>query len=390
MGGSDSQFQKNITGSFTAAAQTQDLTSPNQGTSVIQLIGTWVGTLILEGSNDGTTYVAINLINAATRLNQSSITANGFYLCNTNGYAQIRLRASAWTSGTATINVFGSDALSFPLDPTYGNNGEALPPQSQLIGGSNGTNIYPLKVDDQGRLVTSAITGFGADFSFGDVTTSSTTRVVVRRTTYTEQTTNGQRSIASSSANDTSAGTGARTLKITYLDSTGAGPFTETMTLNGTARVNTVATNICFIEQIEILTAGSGGVNVGTITLFTVPTSGGSAIGTIAVGDNQTFWAHHYVPLSKECNVTGISCGHNGTTVGSGALFTLNSKMLNNSVAVETQLTDFVRLYGQTSTFARNYTSPIKVSGPVRIQTYVTPETSTSTIYRAAFDFFEP
>lgn len=266
------------------------------------------------------------------------------------------------------------------------------PSTANLVGGKNPTdgNIYPLQVDNQGRLVTSAITGFGADFSFGDITTSATTRVLVKRTAYTEQTTNGQRSIASASANDAAAGTGARTLMITYYDQTGAGPFTETMTLNGTARVNTVSTTICFIEQIEVLTAGSGGVNAGIITLFTVPTAGGSAIGTIAVGDNQTFWAHHYVATGKICNITGISCGHNGTTVGSGALFTINARTIGLANGVESQVSDFVRLYGQTSTFARNYASPIKVTGPARLQVYCTPETSSSTIYRAAFDFFEP
>lgn len=298
---------------------------------------------------------------------------------------------------TNPVGADGNGALKVTQQDTSGNvvaapNGSTAPSGSSLVGGKYlaGGTIIPIQVDDQGRLVTSAITGFGADFSFGDVNTSATTRVLVKRTAYTEQTTNGQRSIASASANDTSAGTGARTLKITYYDQTGAGPFTETLTLNGTARVNTVATNICFIEQLEVITAGSGGVNAGIITLFTVPTSGGSAIGTIAAGNNQTFWAHHYVATGKTCNITGISCGHNGTTVGSGALFTINAKTIGLINGVESQISDFVRLYGQTSTFARNYSSPIKITGPARLQVYVTPETSSATIYRAAFDFFEP
>jgi hypothetical protein len=295
------------------------------------------------------------------------------------------------STGLETTPV-GSDASGnlYVIDPSQKDNNTTIPPKSTLIGGSDGTNIVPVAVDELGRLVTSSLTGFGADFAFGDITTAALTRTNVRRTTYVEQTTNGQRSIASASANDTAAGTGARTLKITYLDQTGAGPFEEILTLNGTARVNTVATNICFIEEMEVLTAGSTGSNIGIITLFTVPTSGGSAIGTIAATNNQTFWAHHYVPINKECSVTGISCGHNGTTVGSGALFTLNAKFLDLINGVEFQVSDFVRLYGQTSTFSRSYASPIKVQGPARLQMYVTPETTSSTIYRGAFDFFEP
>lgn len=285
-----------------------------------------------------------------------------------------------------------SDGNLKAITPNIGTNNATTSPKSALIAGNypaGGIQI-PVQVDDQGRLVTSAITGFGANFTFGDITTAALTRVLVRRTAYIEQTSNARRSIASASALDTAAGTGARTVRITYLDVTGAGPFTETITLNGTTYVNTVATNICYIEKIQVITAGSTGSNAGILTLKAATAGGGATIGTINATNNQTFWAHHYVPIGKVCNITGISCGHNGTTVGSGALFTINAFFFTVANGVETQVSDFVRLYGQTSTFARNYASPIKVPGPARLQTYVTPETSTSTIYRSAFDFFEP
>ena len=260
-----------------------------------------------------------------------------------------------------------------------------------LVGKTSTTgNLSYLKVDEFGQLVTTALTGFGADFAFGDVTLAAIAQAVVRRTTYTEQTTNAQRSIASASANDTSAGTGARTVRITYLDQTGAGPYTETVTLNGTSYVNTVATNICFIEQIEAMTAGSGGTNAGILTLKAATAGGGATIGTINAGDRQTFWAHHYVPTGKIANITGISVSHNGTTVGSGGVFIVKAQTLNASNVVEIQLSDFVRLYGQSSTFARAYTSPVKFTGPARLLLYVTPETASSTVYRGAIDFFEP
>lgn len=275
------------------------------------------------------------------------------------------------------------------INPNIVTNNSTTATKSALIAGNYpaGGIQVPVQVDDQGRLVTSAITGFGANFSFGDITTVATTRVPLRRTAYIEQTVNAQREILSSSANDTSAGTGARTVLITYYDQTCAGPFTETVILNGTGVVLTSNTNICFIEKMEVVTAGSTGSNVGTITIRTIADA---VIGTIAPTNNQTFWAHHYVATGKICNITGISCGHNGTTVGSGALFTLQSKPLNNANAIEKQISDFVRLYGQSSTFARNYVSPLKIPGPARLQVYVTPETTTSTIYRCAVDFFEP
>lgn len=225
--------------------------------------------------------------------------------------------------------------------------------------------------------------------SFGDVTTAATTAAKIERTTYTEQTANAQRSIKSASASDAAAGTGARTVKITYFDSTGVGPTTETVTMNGTTCVATVSTTIAYIEKMEVITVGSTLSNVGILTLSSNAACGGTTIGTIAATDNQTFWAHHYVAISKTANVTGISVSHNGTTVGSGGVFTLKFIPINASNQVETQISDFVRLYGQSSTFARTYASPIKVLGPGRLVIYITPETGTSTVYRGAIDFYE-
>jgi hypothetical protein len=360
-------------------------------TVAITITGTWVATLSFEATVDNTNWVAIDGVARPGNLINKTTTVNNTYVFEAGGFIQFRVRASLYTSGTATVAWVSSAAVNLD-DPTYGNNSQTAPTQSQLVSGieTETGNMYPLKVDNEGRLVTSALTGFGANFTFGDRTTAALTRVLVQRTTYTEQTTNAQRSIASASANDTAAGTGARTVKITYFDQTGAGPFTETITLNGVTFVNTVATDICFIEQIDVLTAGSTGSNVGIITLRAAAAGGGAVIGTIAATNNQTFWTHHYVATGKTCNITGISCGHNGTTVGSGALFTLNARPIDVANAVESQISDFVRLYGQTSTFSRVYTSPIKVVGPARIQAYVTPETTSSTIYRCAFDFFEP
>ena len=293
-------------------------------------------------------------------------------------------------SGIQQNNNTDSNDNTIVAPTNVGTNNAAMPGVSALVAGSDGVNLIPLLVDSAGRLITSALTGFGAEFSFGDIATAATTQVAVKRTTYTEQTTNAQRSIVSSNANDTSAGTGARTVKITYLDQTGAGPYTETLTLNGTTPVNTTNTNICFIEQIDVVTVGSAGSNAGIISLKAATAGGGATIGTIAATNNQTFWCHHYVPVSKTCNVTGISCSHNGTTVGSGAVFQLYSKPIGVSNAVVSQVSDFVRLYGQSSTFSRNYASPIKITGPAFLEIKVTPESSSSFTYRSSFDFFEP
>lgn len=288
------------------------------------------------------------------------------------------LEVPATSAGVALHKVSEGDAVS----------GKNV--QGAMVGKDTNGNFTFLKTDLTGGLVTTALTGFGADFSFGDVTLAAIAQAPVRRTAYTEQTTNARRSIASASANDSAAGTGARTVEIEYYDQTGAGPFTETITLNGTTYVNTVATNICFIEEIRVLTVGSTGSNVGILTLKAATAGGGATIGTISATNNQTFWAHHYVATGKEMNITGVAVSHSGTTVGSGGVFLVKATSLGAPTAAIRQVTDFIRLYGQASTFSRTYTSPIKVPGPAKVVLFVTPETASSTVYRGSIDYFQP
>lgn len=237
--------------------------------------------------------------------------------------------------------------------------------------------------------VTAAPVSATPGISNGFVSTASVNTFAVRATTYNEQTTNAQRSISSASVNDTAAGTGARTVLLTYYTSAGVGPLTETITLNGTTAVNTVATNICYVESIVVKTAGSGGVNAGILTLFVSTAGGGGTLGTIAASANETFWAHHYVATGKACHITSLWVGHSGTVVGSGGLFFLLALQQGIANAVQENVSGFTRLYGQSSTISRNYGTAIKVIGPARILMYVTTESSSALIYRGAFDFYD-
>lgn len=296
------------------------------------------------------------------------------------------------------VKIIGADSSGVEQTPVHSSSGGAIHTNlrtesgTELLGQKTMAQSIPIVFpsDQTVTTTTSPLPATGSDFSFGEITTaSSASSVPVYKTTYTEQTTNGQRSFASSSANDTSAGTGARTVRVTYCDQTGAGPYSETVTLNGTSRVNTVATNICFIESMEILTVGAGGVNAGIITLFTVPTAGGSAIGTIAAGDNQTLWAHHYVPTGKTCYISGFAINNTSTAGGNGALFTIRQSSPTVANAAERQVSDSHRLFGQDSTVSRNYNSPIQVTGPAKLRVFVLPESNTSVVQRASFDYID-
>lgn len=224
--------------------------------------------------------------------------------------------------------------------------------------------------------------------AFGSITTGATTTVVLRKATYTEQSSNAQRSVVSSSASDSAAGTGIRSVKIVYYTSAGVGPFEEIITLNGITAVNTVASNICFIDSITAVTVGSGGVAAGNITVRSTAGGGGVAIKQLSLGDTQSLDAVLYVPVGKTAFITGLRVGHNGTTVGSGARFALLKQELNLSGAPVIQISSFVRLLGQSSTNPTDYQSPIAIVGPARVEMRVTPETATSTIYYGGFEYF--
>lgn len=269
------------------------------------------------------------------------------------------------------------------------NNYTSSPIKSQLVSKSASTGLYRDAIsDDAGALVITSVDAFGAGFVYGKVGTAATTQVKVESTTYTDQTTNVRGSIRSANANDTSAGTGARTVKITYYDQNYLGPYTETIILNGTSWVNTASASICHIEKMEVITAGSGGVNSGIITLNNAIGGGGSAIGTIAASENQTFWAHHFIPFGKVVGISSFSVGHNGTVVGSGAMFNIYFKSATTNT-IELQVSDFFRLYGQSSSITREYSAPIKLTGPGQVVVKVTPESSGTLVFYSSVSYYE-
>jgi len=215
---------------------------------------------------------------------------------------------------------------------------------------------------------------------------------VMRATVYTEPTSAAQRSISSSSASDTSAGVGARTVKITYYNNTGVGPFTEIVTLNGTTAVNTVATDIRFIENIEVVTAGSTLSNVGTISLFGTTGGGGGTVGSIGVGtvisgvgDNRTLWAHHYIAVGYTAQMSVLVIGiQSGGSATNGQFFVRSSQPLVANSA-EVIVGDSVLSIG---TFERVFTFNPNIVGFARLTAYAVPGVNNATI-SCAFDWSE-
>jgi len=217
---------------------------------------------------------------------------------------------------------------------------------------------------------------------------SNQVTAAIRASDYTEQSTNAQRSITSSSANDTAAGTGARKVRIKYLDSTLTAMKEEVVTMNGVTPVNTVATDICFIESMTVEDVGALGGNVGNITLFVGLAGTGGAIGVILASDNQTNWCHHYVAQGYTTYVTVIQAGSKGASSG---LVAIRKTSFVTPARAELTIAAQLRVpAGNETALTFGGDVPLAVVGPARITLYVKQDApgGVNTWY-ASFGYYE-
>ena len=99
-----------ITGIIDANAERVVIDVRKAGAVGLQLVGTFVGTIEFEGSINGGTFVALNLVPSNSATAATSATAVGAWSGNIGGYSVVRARSSAWTSGSATFT--GGSAAS--------------------------------------------------------------------------------------------------------------------------------------------------------------------------------------------------------------------------------------------------------------------------------------
>ena len=125
--------------------------------------------------------------------------------------------------------------------------------------------------------------------------------------------------VSSSSTNDTSAGTGARTVYIEGLDAS-YNSLSETVTLNGQTQVATSGSYLRVFRSY-VATAGSGGTNAGDIYVGTSGATAGVPNSTfyakITAGEAQTLMAVYTVPAGKTLYINeGIATHGTGTSGG--------------------------------------------------------------------------
>jgi hypothetical protein len=118
-----------------SAATISSSTCPGTGCSLsyvpdtpavsLNATGTWLGTVAVELSADAVTFRTARAYPVGGGTYTDALTANGSWLVPTEGLVYLRLRATSWTSGTATVTLRHSSALPAVdvvrvVGPTFG------------------------------------------------------------------------------------------------------------------------------------------------------------------------------------------------------------------------------------------------------------------------------
>lgn len=105
--------------------------------------------------------------------------------------------------------------------------------------------------------------------------------------------------VVSTSASDTAAGTGARTVRVVYLDASNM-EQSVIATMNGTTPVS-IGTGYTFIQYAEVMTVGSNSTSVGNVTVSS--TNGAATVATtfemITAGGNKSLSGNYRIPAGK-------------------------------------------------------------------------------------------
>lgn len=220
-------------------------------------------------------------------------------------------------------------------------------------------------------------------FRLGNLVATGSGEQLVSNNGYFEPQSQAQRSVKSTSANDDNpAGSGAKQVRLTYLNSNYEEKV-EDIFLNGTAAVPTVATDIRFVQRFEVI---KGTTAAGRITLCT-GTTGLGEICSIAAATTHAFLCHHYVPSGSKAQVIEW-----GVTVSDDAQMRLKGQHWVSGNLVDPVILDLEFMAGIASGSLLNFTRTFK-SIPLQEKTKVSVTAQagqgTSTTIRARLSIWE-
>ena len=192
--------------------------------------------------------------------------------------------------------------------------------------------------------------------------------------------------IASTDANDTSGGTGARTVRIHGLTSWSASEATEDVTMN-TGSPPVTSSSYVIIHRMQVLTKGATDVNIGTITA--TATGDGTVTAQIRPSQGQTQMAIYGIPSTQKLFISDI---YGIANKAAGAAGLIDMSLLVNPEP-DTELTNFVtkHTFGLqtvgTSAYNETFNPQKVISGPAIIKISGTSGTNNMDV-DAGFDAF--
>lgn len=277
---------------FVGTAETVD----SYNSVVVTVYTDQAGTLYMEFSPDGTNWDSSLSYSVAAATNEVHT------LRVTRKYFRVRF-----------TNTAASAQTYFRLQTIYGSQGILTSPLNQAVQ-QDADAILTKNIDYFTLIAQGKLTGYSSVNKFGknadiDIGTED---VWAMGGTWVAPTTARIHDLASSSGNDTAAGTGARTVTVYGLNGSYV-ETSETVTLNGAGNVPTVNSYV-FIHRMIVATAGSGGTNAGVITA-TAQTDATVTI-SIQTGKGQSQFGIYQIPANK----TGYLYGYYGAISGTGGL----------------------------------------------------------------------
>lgn len=201
--------------------------------------------------------------------------------------------------------------------------------------------------------------------------------------TFVAPTTARLHDIVSTSASDSAAGVGARTIRVFGLTGWGTAEVSEDITMNGVTNVPTVNSYVV-INRMQVLTKGATDVNVGVITATAQTDATVSA--QINAGAGQTRQVIYGIPSTQTLYLTDFraSLGQ-GTTAGA----LCNVQLLVNPEP-DVELTNFLNkerfglIDGASSSWEIRFNPYLPLPGPSLIKMAVSA--SANAVADGAFD----
>lgn len=282
--------------------------------------------------------------------------------------------------GSTGTPLMGKDASGNAEFLPIAEEGQSSPLKGFLVMGTDDTTLRAQRVRSNGsarvemiyylyNIAAGIVPNHSVMFRNVDATLPTTNRQLLVKGVWNEQSTGAQRSLVSDSSQDSATGTGARKVLLTYISSVDGTRKTEVVTLNGTTAVDTVATDIKWVDQLQVIDAGSGQLADGTISLMSATAGGGTTMAQIVAGESDLRAAVIYAPSNRTVYMSRVF----GTSDDRGIYEFVLQKDWSSKGGVTLPDVVMKHYYEKKALSDFDLPVPIKIDPGKKLEVYLTP-----------------